>query len=51
MHKCIHLYGLLDLSKMGPIGCPETFVRNYHSVKCKIPKHSRSHLHNSRSLK
>lgn len=38
MHKSIHLYEVLDLSKMGPIGCPETYVRNYHSMMCKIPK-------------
>jgi hypothetical protein len=36
--------------KMGPIGCPETSVRNYHSTLCKIPKESRSHLHCKGSL-
>ena len=24
--------------KVGPIGCPETSVRNYHSVLCNIPE-------------
>jgi hypothetical protein len=23
--------------KMGPISCPETSIRNYHSTPCKIP--------------
>ena len=31
-------------SKMGPIGCPETSVRNYHFRLRKIPKERRSHL-------
>ena len=38
-------------SKMGPIGCPETSVRNYHSTLRKNPKERRSHLHRGRSLK
>jgi hypothetical protein len=28
--------------KIGPIGCPETSVRNYHSALGKIPKQRRS---------
>jgi len=30
---------------MGPIGCPEIPVQNYHSMLCKIPEDRRSHLH------
>jgi hypothetical protein len=37
--------------KMGPIGCPETSVRNCRSTLRKIPKERRSHLHRSGSLK
>ena len=28
----------------GPIGCPETLVRNYHSTMCKIPEERRSRI-------
>jgi hypothetical protein len=28
----------LDPLKMGPIGCPETSVRNYHYSLCKKPE-------------
>jgi hypothetical protein len=38
-------------SKMGPIGCPETSVRNYHSTLSNIPEERRSHLHRCGSLK
>jgi hypothetical protein len=37
--------------RMGPIGCFETSVRNYHSTPRKIPKESRSHAHCGESLK
>jgi hypothetical protein len=37
--------------KMGPIGCPETSLTNYHSTLRKIPEECISHLHRSRSLK
>ena len=37
--------------KMGPIDCPETSVRYYHSTLRKIPKERRSHLHLGGSLK
>jgi len=30
--------------KMGPIGCPETSVWNYHSTLLNIPEECRSHL-------
>jgi hypothetical protein len=36
--------------KMGPIGCPETSVRNHHSALRKIPKERISHLHRGRSM-
>jgi hypothetical protein len=36
---------------MGPIGCPETSVRNYHSKLHKIPEEHRCHLNRGRSLK
>ena len=29
---------------MGPIGCPETSVRNYNSRLCSIPQRRRSQL-------
>jgi hypothetical protein len=32
---------------MGPIGCPETPVRNYNYTLRKMPKECRSHLHRS----
>jgi len=31
--------------KLGPIGCAEKSVRNYHSTLRKIPKWCRSHSH------
>ena len=37
--------------KMGPIGCPETSVRNYHCTSCIIPKEHRAHLQCVGSLK
>jgi hypothetical protein len=37
--------------KMGPIGCPETSVQNYHSTLHNIPEERRSHLHRGGSLK
>ena len=36
---------------MGPIGCPETSVRNYRSTLRNIPEERRSHLHRGGSLK
>jgi hypothetical protein len=36
---------------MGPIGCPETSVRNYHSTLIKIPQERRTNLHRVGSLK
>ena len=39
------------LQGMGPIGCPETSVRNYHSTLRKITKELRSHVHRGGSLK
>jgi hypothetical protein len=30
---------------MGPVGCAETSVRNYHSTLCKMPQEGSSHLH------
>jgi hypothetical protein len=36
---------------MGPISCPETSVRKYHSMLRKVPREGRSHLPNGRSLK
>jgi hypothetical protein len=36
-HFYVLLLGLLDL-KMGPIYCPETSARNYHSTLPKTPK-------------
>jgi len=36
---------------MGPIGFPETSVRNYHSTLREIPKELRSHLYRGGSLK
>jgi hypothetical protein len=35
---------------MGPIGCPETSVRKYHSTPRKIPEELRFHLHRGGSL-
>jgi hypothetical protein len=39
------------LLKMGPIGCPERSVRNYHSTMGNIPEERRSHLRDGGSLK
>jgi hypothetical protein len=36
---------------MGPTGCSETPVRNYHSTLRKIAKERISHSHRGRSLK
>jgi len=36
---------------MGPLNCPETSVRNYHSTLRHIPEGRRSHLHRGGSLK
>jgi hypothetical protein len=36
---------------MGPIGCPETSIRNYHSTLRKTPEERKSHLHRGGSLK
>jgi hypothetical protein len=35
---------------MGPIGCPETSVRNYHSTLHNNPEELKSHLHRGGSL-
>jgi hypothetical protein len=37
--------------KMGPIGCPETSVKNYHSPLRNTPEERRSHVHRGGSLK
>jgi hypothetical protein len=37
--------------KMGPIGCPETSVRNYHYCLCNSPEERTSRLQRSGSLK
>ena len=37
--------------KIGPIGCPETSVRNYQYVLCNIPEKRRSHLQRGGNLK
>ena len=37
--------------KMGPIGCPETSVRNYHYMLYNIPEERRFHLHRGGGLK
>lgn len=42
--------GIAELLKMGPVGCPETSVRNYHATLCKIPKECRSDLHHGGCL-
>jgi hypothetical protein len=36
---------------MGPIVCPETSVRHYHSALREIPEKRSSHLHRGGSLK
>ena len=45
-----HLQGSRN-QKMGPIGCPETTVRNYYFALRKITEERRSHLHRGGSLK
>ena len=37
--------------KMGPIGCPERSVRNYHYSVCNNPEERRSHILRPGSLK
>jgi len=37
--------------KMGPVGCPETSVMNYHYALRNIPEERRSHLLSDRSMK
>jgi len=37
--------------KLGPIGCPETSVRNYHYLLCNSPEERSSHLKRGWSLK
>jgi hypothetical protein len=37
--------------KMGPIGCPESSVRNYYCTLRKIPQEHRCHLNRRGSLK
>jgi hypothetical protein len=36
---------------MGPIRCPETSVKGYHSTVCNTPGERRSHQHRNGSLK
>jgi hypothetical protein len=36
---------------MGPIGCPETSVKDYHSTLRNIPEECRSYEHRGGSLK
>jgi len=36
---------------MGPIGCPETVVRNYYCSLCRNPEELSSHLLCGRSMK
>jgi hypothetical protein len=40
-----------DPLKMGPIRCPETSVKDYHSTLCYTPEECRSHQHCGGSLK
>jgi len=42
---------ILDPQKMGPIGCPETSVRNYHYSLRNNPEERSSHLLRDGSLK
>jgi len=37
--------------KMGPIGCPETSLRNYHHMLRNIPEERIYHLLNDRGMK
>jgi hypothetical protein len=37
--------------KMGPICCPETLVKDYHSTPHNIPEVCRSHQHRGGSFK
>jgi hypothetical protein len=43
--------GLVAPCKMGPIRCPETSVKDYHSTLRNIPEERRSHQHRVGSLK
>jgi hypothetical protein len=36
---------------MGPVGCPETSLQNYHLTLCNNPEERKSHLHRGGSLK
>jgi len=42
---------ILDNWKMGPTGCPETSVRNYHYSLCNSTEERSSHLLRGKSLK
>jgi hypothetical protein len=37
--------------KMGPIGCPETSVKDYHLTPCNIAEERNSHQHRCGNLK
>jgi len=43
MYVCMQAYVCIKL-KMGPIGCPETSVRNYHYSLCNTLEESSSEL-------
>jgi hypothetical protein len=46
-----HVQGLTALTlKVGPIGCPETSVQNYHSSLRKITEERRYHFYGGGSL-
>jgi hypothetical protein len=36
---------------MGPIGCPETSIKDYHTTPRNIPEERRSHQYRGGSLK
>jgi hypothetical protein len=36
---------------MGPLGCPETSVQNYHSALRNTPEERRYHVHRGGSVK
>jgi len=46
-----HLQGSRNLKKIGPVGCPETSIRNYYYRLCNNPEERRSHLLRNGSLK
>jgi hypothetical protein len=46
----VHRRGSTEPVIMGPIGCPETSVQNYHSTLCNIPEERRSHLNRGGSM-